>query len=114
MRAYLIRRILLIFPTLFILSVLVFLSVRFIPGDTVDLIAARMETFLGPGAQVDRELIERMLGLDVPVPLQYGRWVGVLPTPDWVTGETQLQGSPTGQPWRITATRYSNNGNDIR
>ena len=92
MRAYLIRRILLIIPTLFILSVLVFLSVRFIPGDTVDLIAARMETFLGPGAQVDRELIERMLGLDVPVPLQYGRWVGVLPTPDWVTGETQFKG----------------------
>ena len=49
MRAYLIRRILLIIPTLFILSVLVFLSVRFIPGDTVDLIAARMETFLGSG-----------------------------------------------------------------
>ena len=92
MRAYLIRRILLIIPTLFILSVLVFLSVRFIPGDTVDLIAARMETFLGPGAEVDRELIERMLGLDVPVPLQYGRWVGVLPTPDWVTGETQFKG----------------------
>ena len=76
MRAYLIRRILLIIPTLFILSVLVFLSVRFIPGDTVDLIAARMETFLGPGAQVDRELIEGMLGLDVPVYVQYGRWVG--------------------------------------
>ena len=92
MRAYLIRRILLIIPTLFILSVLVFLSVRFIPGDTVDLIAARMETFLGPGAQVDRELIERMLGLDMPVYVQYGRWVGVLPTPDLVTGETQFKG----------------------
>ena len=92
MRAYLIRRILLIIPTLFILSILVFLSVRFIPGDTVDLIAARMETFLGPGAQVDRELIERMLGLDVPVYVQYGRWTGVLPTPDLVTGETQFKG----------------------
>ena len=92
MRAYIIRRLLLLIPTLFILSVLVFLSVRFIPGDTVDLIAARMETFLGPGAQVDRELIERMLGLDVPVYVQYGRWAGVLPTPDLVTGETQFKG----------------------
>ena len=92
MRAYIIRRLLLIIPTLFILSVLVFLSVRFIPGDTIDLIAARMEQFLGPGVEVNRELIERMLGLDVPVYVQYGRWVGVLPTPDWVTGETQFKG----------------------
>ena len=37
MRAYVIRRLLLIIPTLFILSVLVFLSVRFIPGDIVDM-----------------------------------------------------------------------------
>ena len=92
MRAYIIRRLLLVIPTLFILSVLVFLSVRFIPGDTIDLIAARMEQFLGPGVEVNRELIERMLGLDVPVWVQYGRWVGVLPTPDWVTGETQFKG----------------------
>ena len=33
MRAYLIRRLLLTIPTLIILSMLVFLSVRFIPGD---------------------------------------------------------------------------------
>ena len=92
MRAYIIRRLLLVIPTLFILSILVFLSVRFIPGDTIDLIATKMETFIGPGAKVDRELIERKLGLDVPVWVQYGRWVGVLPTPDWVTGETQFKG----------------------
>ena len=40
MRAYVIRRLLLIIPTLFILSVLVFLSVRFIPGDIVDMMVA--------------------------------------------------------------------------
>ena len=33
MRAYIIRRLLLVVLTLFILSILVFLSVRFIPGD---------------------------------------------------------------------------------
>ena len=37
MRAYIIRRSLLIIPTLFILSVLVFLSVRFVPGDATGL-----------------------------------------------------------------------------
>ena len=41
----------LVIPTLFILSVLVFLSVRFIPGDTIDLIAARMETVSWSGGR---------------------------------------------------------------
>ena len=36
MRAYVIRRLLLIIPTLLILSVIVFLLVRFIPGDVID------------------------------------------------------------------------------
>ena len=35
MRAYIIRRLLLIVPTLFILSILVFLTVRLIPGDII-------------------------------------------------------------------------------
>ncbi len=33
-----------------------------------------------------------MLGLDVPVHVQYGRWIGVLPTPDWKTGKSQFSG----------------------
>ncbi len=36
MGAHIIRRLLLVIPTLFILSILVFLSVRFIPGDVID------------------------------------------------------------------------------
>ena len=73
MRAYIIRRLLLIFPTLFILTILVFLSVRFIPGDIIDVMVGRSEY---AGVTVDREAIERMLGLDVPVWVQYGRWIG--------------------------------------
>ena len=42
--------------------------------------------------RVDRETLEHMLGLDVPVHVQYGRWIGVLPTPDWVTGESHFRG----------------------
>ena len=42
MRAYLIRRLLLLIPTMFILTAIVFLAVRFIPGDIVDLIAETM------------------------------------------------------------------------
>ena len=81
----------LIIPTLLILSILVFLSVRFIPGDAIDLIVMRMAGF-SPMDQIDREALERMLGLDVPAYVQYGRWIGVLPTPDWITGESHFKG----------------------
>ena len=33
MRTYIIRRVLLLIPTFFLVTILVFLSVRFIPGD---------------------------------------------------------------------------------
>ena len=62
-------------PTLFILSILVFFSVRFIPGDAIDQIEATME-YLGPSIAMNREAIEHALGLDVPGHVQYGRWIG--------------------------------------
>ena len=72
MRAYLIRRLLLIIPTLLILSLIVFFSVRFIPGDVIDSMLGKTEFMV----DVDREALERMLGLDVPAYVQYGRWLG--------------------------------------
>ncbi len=84
MRAYIIRRLLLIIPTLFILTILVFLSVRFIPGNIVDLMVVALDDqSFGVRADIDREALERMLGLDVPAHVQYG--IGVLPTPDWIS-----------------------------
>ena len=74
MRAYVIRRLLLIIPTLLLLTILVFLSVRFLPGDVIDAMLGRME-YDQPGAS-DREALERMLGLDVPGYVQYARWLG--------------------------------------
>ena len=73
MRVYIIRRLLLIIPTLFILSILVFLSVRFLPGDIIDTLLAEMMYEVG---HIDREALEHRLGLDVPVHVQYGRWIG--------------------------------------
>ena len=74
MRAYIIRRLLLIIPTLLILTILVFLSVHFIPGDIIDIMVAQMGS-QAPG-EIDREALEHMLGLDLPVYVQYGRWLG--------------------------------------
>ena len=91
MRAYIIRRLLLIIPTLFILSILVFLSVRFIPGDVIDVMVISRIQFSSV-AEIDREAMEHILGLDVPVHVQYGRWIGVLPTPHWITGESDFNG----------------------
>ena len=72
MRAYIIRRLLLVIPTLFILSLIVFFSVRFIPGDTIDAMLGTVDF----SAEVDREALERMLGLDAPSHIQYVRWLG--------------------------------------
>ena len=75
MRAYVIRRILLMIPTLFILSVLVFMSVRFIPGDVVDMMMQQM-MLSGALLDMDREAFERVLGLDRPIYVQYADWIG--------------------------------------
>ncbi|MDE0447916.1 MAG: ABC transporter permease [Spirochaetaceae bacterium] len=74
MRAYIIRRLLLIIPSLLLLTILVFLSVRFLPGDVIDAMLGTME-YAQPGT-VDRAALERMLGLDVPGYVQYARWLG--------------------------------------
>ena len=93
MRTYIIRRLLLIIPTLFLLTIFVFLLVRFLPGNVIDLIEAEMGgRFSATAIQIDREALMRLLGLDVPAHVQYGRWIGVLPTPDWITGESHFNG----------------------
>ncbi len=74
MRTYIIRRLLLLVPTLFIVSGMVFLLMRLVPGDIIDAMAIEM----GPeaGGSLDRAAIERRLGLDVPIHVQYVRWIG--------------------------------------
>ena len=73
MRAYIIRRLLLIIPTLFIVTIVTFLSVRFIPGDAIDAMSVELEMM---GFVPDREALVKQLGLDVPIYVQYGRWMG--------------------------------------
>lgn len=72
MLSYIIRRLLLIIPTLFIATLIVFFTIRFIPGTIIDLMVGEQ----GAGTDIDRKAIERSLGLDTPIHIQYGRWVG--------------------------------------
>ncbi len=78
MRDYIIRRLFLMIPTLFVVSVAVFLLVRFIPGDVLDLMVREqgVQTAGRPGAeQLDLEAIRRSLGMNIPVHIQYVRWM---------------------------------------
>lgn len=75
MRTYVIRRLLLMVPTLFLVSLIVFLIIRLIPGNIIDLMLAQYQQ----SRDMDRAAIETAMGFDVPVLTQYGRWIGVVP-----------------------------------
>ena len=72
MRAYILRRLLALVPTLFFATLIVFCSIRLIPGDIIDLMAAQHDT---SDQEMTREVLEKALGLDAPVPVQYYRWL---------------------------------------
>ena len=108
MTAYVIRRIMLLIPTLFLVTIIVFLLVRLIPGNVVDLMLEEIYGLAsgasGAGASggagaggsggvsVEREEIERRLGLDQPLHVQYARWLGLVQSPDQRTGEFSYNG----------------------
>ena len=77
MRAYVIRRLLLAIPTMFIVTVIVFFLIRLVPGGVVDAMAVSLVQ-AGEDIEKVRAQIERDLGLDVPIFHQYARWVGVV------------------------------------
>ena len=70
-----IRRILLIVPTLVLLTMIVFLSVRFIPGDVVDLLISEINTEGAMSYEEARADLRAQLGLDTPIHVQYWKWV---------------------------------------
>jgi peptide/nickel transport system permease protein len=78
MRIYLIRRLLLIIPTVFLTTLIIFFAIRLIPGSVIDI----MEAQLGDYYHVPRTELAKRLGLDVPIIKQYGRWIGVAPQAD--------------------------------
>jgi len=64
-------------PTLFLVSLIIFLLTHLIPGDVIDAMQAGVTDVKLPRAE-----LERQLGLDVPLMHQYGRWMGVVPQAD--------------------------------
>lgn len=75
MLAYTVRRVVLIFPTLLLLTIVVFLSVRFIPGDVVDVMVAEINVEGVLSYEEARDMLRGQLGLDTPIHIQYWKWV---------------------------------------
>lgn len=74
MYAYLIRRLIALVPTLLFASIIVFSVVRMVPGDIIDLMLT--ENDFGADTKESRVELERALGLDQPIYIQYFDWIG--------------------------------------
>jgi peptide/nickel transport system permease protein len=70
MRQYVLRRLTLALPTLFLVSVIVFAMMRLMPGD----VATRMVE--GHAYAPTLDALRKDLGLDRPVVVQYADWIG--------------------------------------
>ena len=79
MRSYIIRRILLMIPTVFLTTIILFFGIRLLPGSIIDTILADASYY---EETLDRAALEAELGLDAPIIVQYGRWIGVAPHAD--------------------------------
>ena len=73
MQAYLARRLLALVPALFFASLIVFVIVRLVPGNVIDMMLAQNDV----GAdKLSRDQLVSTLGLDRPMWLQYFHWIG--------------------------------------
>jgi peptide/nickel transport system permease protein len=73
-RGYVTRRLAIAFVTLVGMSIVIFVLMRLAPGNIVDVIFESA----GYVDQADKKLLERELGVDRPILVQYARWVGEL------------------------------------
>jgi peptide/nickel transport system permease protein len=89
--AYLIRRFLLMLLTLFGISVLIFVMLRVVPGNIADILfdaAGMIDT-------AEKANLEKQLGLDQPIAIQYVQWIGGLAHGD--LGYSYVSEKPTIQ-----------------
>jgi peptide/nickel transport system permease protein len=89
MSRYIAQRLLMMIPTLLGVAVLVFLMLRLMGGDPVEVMLR------GEGANVSQAIIEServRLGLDQPIIVQFGKWLGGMLTGDF--GVSMWTGNP--------------------
>ena len=96
MRQYVIKRLLLMIPTLLGVALLVFFLLRVAPGDIVELKYAGSGTF-APKEALDRE--RKQLGLDKPLAQQFVNWIAGVARFDF--GNSMWTGQPITQEIKI-------------
>ena len=78
MRRYIVKRVLLFIPTVFLASLFIFLLMRIVPGDPALIILGGLSGE-GTYTQQDLENLQRELGTDRNIVVQYGDWAwGIL------------------------------------
>jgi peptide/nickel transport system permease protein len=78
MLKYILKRLLYVVPTMFIISVLVFVTIQLPPGDYVTQMLEKMRNQSGTSTwtpEFEAAMRERY-GLNEPVPVQYVKWIG--------------------------------------
>ena len=91
LRTYILRRLLAVIPTVLFASLIVFGSMRLIPGDVIDLMLAQNDI----ATDQDRAKIEAALGFDKPIHEQYVTWLGNALTGDF--GRSLWQNTPVAE-----------------
>src|SRR5882762_1705114 len=89
MRVYVLRRLLGIVPTVLMITLVVFVMMRSVPGDPVVALLGDAYT------EEDAVKVREVYGLDKPVLVQYVIWLGKLVRGDW--GASILSGRPVLQ-----------------
>jgi peptide/nickel transport system permease protein len=72
MGAFILRRLLLLIPVLLGVSIVVFTMIHAIPGDPTQILVGTDQLI----TDEQREAIRAQYGLDQPLPVQYGKWIG--------------------------------------
>ena len=86
MRVYILKRLLQIIPTMLMITLVVFVMMRSIPGDPV-------VSLLGDAyTEEDAEKVREAYGFNKPILVQYAIWLGKLVQGDW--GASVLTGRP--------------------
>lgn len=98
MTTYLIRRLLLMIPTLLGITVLVFAIMKAAPGDVTQMLVSNQGEMTPGDRQARVEYIRKRYGLDLPVYVQYFRWLHqVSPVGVFTEDETSGVGLAVGQ-----------------
>lgn len=72
---YVVHRLLLMIPTLLLISVVTFVIIQLPPGDYLDTLVSELRASGEPADLQRAEFLRKQYGLDQPLWVQYGRWL---------------------------------------